>query len=420
MTWKHETSLGQARRAALRGARWRGARALLVLALGLALPVGPTALAAGFRGLYFDPPRGALEAYRVTFDGPAVLRVHEDLVKNHYFYLDFFGVGDPGADKDWALGGAGVFHVKQIYYRAQQVLRVVFYCRSDAWFSVRTLADATHEVLVRPIRYVDLAAARGRALEGSRKRVVLDPGHGGTPEQGQYHYGARASFLVGGRYVYEKELTLQIARRLQALIAATPNMDCVMTRDQDVYVSLDDRVARARAAHGDLFLSIHLNDSGPSDDHGGRGFEIYYLSDISKQADRALMALENEGVDLDDKLSSQGSLRDLVKQLAGEAMGARREESRQLCEVIDQEFRRLGPFREHDRGVKSALFRVLMNFDMPSALAECGFLDNPTEGRMLMEPAVQERIAALLFDGVNRYFAMQDADFRPTRARVGP
>jgi N-acetylmuramoyl-L-alanine amidase len=408
-----------------RAAAPTGRRALFLPAALAVLLVCGAAFAAeaplNFAGLSVLPPTGNLQSFRLEFGREPTLRVHDELNRQHLFYLDYYNVASPGADRDWTPAGDGVFRIKQIYYADQRVLRFVFYCRGDAWFAVQTRGGSIHEVQVRPIGYRPLAAAGAGtappAEAGSRKRIVIDPGHGGIPGQGKYHLGGKTSVRIDGRFVFEEEVTLAIAGKLEGLLKRTPNIDTVMTRSTNVYVSLEDRIDLARKAHGDLFLSIHTNESGSSS-KTARGFEVYYLSDGSKETNRELLLLENEGVDLGNSLSYQESLRDVMKQLANEAMGLRQAESQRFCESIDAEFKTQGPWPEFDRGVKSAPFRVLMNFEMPAALAECGFLDNPEEGRQLCKPEFQDRIAALLFNAINRYFAMEDPDFRPARIEI--
>lgn len=388
-----------------------------LLTLTVMLPAMAVAADAQLRDFVIEPVEGNEQVFQINFDRSPSLRVYDELLENRYFYIDFYQVADPGGDRDWSPSGAGVFHIKQIYYKDARVLRYVFYCRGDAWFAAQTRGGGSHEIRVRPIAYTNLDMVAG-ARSGVRKRVVIDAGHGGIPGQGRYHVGARTSREVNGRHYYEKEITLKIAEMLADMINKAPNLEAVMTRTEDVYVGLEERVDLARAAHGDMFVSIHLNATGTSSK--ARGFEIYYLSDGTRETNRELVALENEGVDLDDTLSHNETLRDLIRQLADEAMGLRQNESRRLCEVIGEEFRTQGPFVGNYRGVKSAPFRVLMNFEMPAVLAECGFLDHPEEGALLTKPEVQRQIAVLLFNGINRYFAMEDPSFRPTRVAVTP
>jgi N-acetylmuramoyl-L-alanine amidase len=249
-----------------------------------------------------------------------------------------------------------------------------------------------------------------------RKMVVIDPGHGGyEPGVAQ---GAQTSRRINGQHYHEKDVVLQIAQYLERYVKSAPNMDATMTRRSDTYVSLDRRIELANQAKGDLFISIHLNGTS-SRSKTARGFEIFYLTNEDRAVNRQLVAMENdEKVELDTQDSSGETLRELLRLLANEKFPQVQAASRNLCTVINEEFCKAGPFQAHNRGVKSEAFRVLLNFNMPAALAECGFIDNDDEARLLIQPAVQQQIAALLFNGINRYFATVDPKFKPHMVQV--
>ena len=354
--------------------------------------------------------------FNLKFDRLPQFVENYDLFEKHYFYLDCYGVAGPRDPVQWDLKSPLIFHVKRIFYPDSGVLRLVFYARPGVDVRVFThpLDASTHTVTFTPVRYLNLDRAASLA-QGSRKSIVVDAGHGGKPGQGRSPGGGRTSRKIESRHYNEKTITLGIAKRLQRLIDRAPNMDCVMTRGDDRYVSLGRRVEIAGQSQGDLFVSIHTNATSKRR-KTARGFEIYYLSVDSKNTNRHLLALENEyGEDMDENLASHEELRKILRSLADEKFRQRQRESRQLSIAIDDAFRREGPFRPYHRGVKSGAFRVLMNFHMPAVLAECGFLDHPSEARLLVQPAVQNKIAALLFNGINRYFAVTDPQFVPYR-----
>ncbi len=383
---------------------------LVVLALALvALAGAAPARAAALRSLTSETRAGE-QLFRLTFDRPVRAgRAVDSIPDRHYYYLEFFDV-DPGTNEQWNFPGA-VFHVKRLHFPAQRALQVVFYTRGDANFNVSPGPAQVIEIRVRPFLPLGGRVAPG----GTRKRVVIDPGHGGKPGDPEFHVGAATSRPVGGRTIYEKEITLQISQRLAALIRRAPNMEVLLTRTDDVYVSLPRRVEIAEQAGGDLFLSVHLNASD-SRRKTARGFEIYYLSDGSRQVNRHLLALENEyAIDMDDESSGHEEIREILRSLAGDKLAERKAESRELCEAIAAEFKAAGPWTDSHRGVKSMPFRVLINYVMPTALVELGFLDHPSDAALLVRPEVQDEIAALLFNGINRYFAMMDPQFTPLR-----
>lgn len=357
--------------------------------------------------------------FTIVFDRPVALRFHENLLEKRYMYMDAYGVTDPAETGQWDLSDAPVFHIKRLAYASQKVLRFVFYVRRDVRYDIpfRGRRVTRHQLRVEPIVYQDPEAASG-SVEGARKLVVIDPGHGCAPDDTVKSVGARTSRPIHGRHIYEKALVLQIARRLQEQLRTVPNLNCVLTRNTDTYVSLPDRIEVANRVGGDLFVSIHLNAQSKSR-KTARGFEIFFLSDGSKETDRQLVALENDyGLGTGQDMQDLDGLRRILRSLANDRLAEQQVNSRRACMAIGAEFKYFGPFRQHYRGIKSAPFRVLMNYNMPSVLVECGFLDTPAEAAALVQPVVQQRIATLLFNGINRYFAIQDARFIPHRSPV--
>jgi N-acetylmuramoyl-L-alanine amidase len=264
------------------------------------------------------------------------------------------------------------------------------------------------------LRAAAVGAANGAngGAGSSRKLVVIDPGHGGESA------GARTSVKIGGSHHLEKDLVLSIARRMVPFFEQSPNLSVILTRWDDRDVSLDDRIRIAEQADADLFVSIHLNAQS-SAKKTARGFEVYYLDDGARATNRHLESIENDrGVGAATRVASGGGLMAILNDLAGEKVAAFRAESRELGETIDQVFSRSGPFRSRTRGVKAANFRVLMNSEMPAVLAECGFIDHPEDAAMLVGPNGQDRVAALLFNSINHYFARVDPAFQAYLAPV--
>ncbi len=215
------------------------------------------------------------------------------------------------------------------------------------------------------------------------RRIAIDAGHGGAS------LGTRAA-----RGPVEKELTLDIARRLERLLAAS-SFETLMTRAADRDVPLKERARRANEAGADLFLSIHLNWL---EDPGARGIETYYAGTSDDPSVNRLAAAENR--------ESGYSLADLKPLLERIYTDVRQEESRQLAEVVQGAlFRSLAAAnpRLRDRGVKAAPFIVLITTEMPSVLAEVSCLSNAEEARLLAEPEYRQAIAEALAQGVRSY-----------------
>ncbi len=349
----------------------------------------------------------------------------DDFSAKGYYYVDFFNVRAPAEQADWGLDRSGLRHLRRVFYPDQKVLRFVFYAEpgTPPMIELRPAEPGeskskSFEVIIigggprfSPLTTLPGTGGSGGSAAtgdnpGSRKIVILDPGHGGKSS------GAQTSQRIRGRHLEEKDLVLQISGLLQTLLERTPNIDVRMTRTEDRYVSLQDRIDFAERSDGDLFMSVHLNATS-SRRKDARGFEIYYLSDGTRATNRELEALENDhNIELNGKISGGESLKTILADLAGTKLLERRRESYELCRVAEHIFSRAGPFSGHSRGVKSANFQVLMNFEMPAVLVECGFIDNPAEAARLVRPEVQREIAILLFNAINLYFARTDPDFR--------
>jgi N-acetylmuramoyl-L-alanine amidase len=225
--------------------------------------------------------------------------------------------------------------------------------------------------------------------------VVLDPGHGGTET------GAEGKKGAGGTPgIYEKDITLDIARRLKALLQGQPGINVLLTREDDALVALDDRTALANQNHADLFVSIHVN-SAPRRD--ARGAETYFLSYAVKDDDvRTLAAIENNAAGVDkEKLGQAPEGLELV--LWDLAQSQYLQESGELAGSIQKELNEALGAR--NRGVRQAPFRVLMGATMPAVLVEVGFISNPAEETSLATEEYRDKIAQALSRAVTGFLA---------------
>ncbi|MCB2155510.1 N-acetylmuramoyl-L-alanine amidase [bacterium] len=242
--------------------------------------------------------------------------------------------------------------------------------------------------------------------------IVIDPGHGGK------HRGGLGK--INGRTISEAEVTLPIAQKLERLLAADPMFVPQLTRKSDVYVGLRERTRRAEHFSGDLFLSIHMNAvSGKSAAKTARGFELWTWS--SKPADRAatkyLAELENEEGGGDLSNASDRAM-PVLNQMMRDALEMQALESERAAKALETAFMRDSYFKSHYRGIKSARFKVLENYNMPSVLLEVGFITHPTEVRQLASSTFQDRVARHMYDAIVSYFQTTDPAFRTARASV--
>ncbi len=214
--------------------------------------------------------------------------------------------------------------------------------------------------------------------------VVIDAGHGGH-DQGTH---SKSGLL-------EKDLVLDISKRLAALLRTSTGTEVIMTRTDDTYLSLEDRTRIANDAHADLFLSVHVNSS-PLKSVGG--VEAYFLNFSASREDLDLATRENATAD-----STIFDFKDVVSKIA---LRAKIDESRefavQLQKVLQKEV--AGQNKDaKDRGVKRAPFVVLIGAEMPAVLAEVGFVSNARDEELLETDEHRDRIAEALFEGITAY-----------------
>jgi N-acetylmuramoyl-L-alanine amidase len=215
------------------------------------------------------------------------------------------------------------------------------------------------------------------------RRVVLDPGHGGS------NVGTVAP---GG--LPEKVITLDIAERLRQLLE-DHGYDVVMTREADETKSLKKRGDMANDAGGDIFLSIHVNWIELQEI---RGIETFYLGPSDDPYVTKLAATENQG--------SGYSLADFRGILERVYADVRQKESRELARAVQgalyDSLNKVNP-TVRNRGVKSAPFGVLVQTEMPAILAEVSCLSNALEARLLAMPSYRQLLAEALFSGIDAY-----------------
>jgi len=242
------------------------------------------------------------------------------------------------------------------------------------------------------------AASRRRAAQGmSRQVIVIDPGHGGIDP---------GAIGVGG--VYEKHITLAAARQVKARLEKGGRYQVVLTRDRDVFISLRDRVAIARKAKGDLFISLHADSNA---NHGTRGLSVYTLSEKASDREAGLLADKENKADIiagmdftSESPEVTGILIDLAQR---ESMNLSAQYAALLVGETERRVRIL------DNTHRFAGFAVLKAPDIPSVLMEMGYLSNPAEERLLQQASYRDKIAEAVARSVDRYFSQTQNAQRP-------
>lgn len=221
------------------------------------------------------------------------------------------------------------------------------------------------------------------------RTIAIDAGHGG------HDPGA-----IGRSGLQEKNITLDVAKRLERLVREKLDCNVVMTRDRDVFIPLEERPAIARTKGADIFVSVHVNANRKRQ---ARGIETY-IQGLNATDRDAMATAARENATTTKKLSELDD--EVEKMLKGLVMRSDDNDSVHLAHAVQNSLiGAMKPVQGHvvNLGVKRAFFYVLINTEMPSILAEVGFISNPDEERMLKKPAYRQKIAEALFEGIKQY-----------------
>ena len=224
--------------------------------------------------------------------------------------------------------------------------------------------------------------------------IALDPGHGG-----------RDPGAIGKRGTREKDVALSVAKKMKTLINRESGYRAVLTREADRFVSLRNRVKKAREAEADIFISLHA-DSFHSPNVKGASVYALSLRGASSEAARWIAKKENSsdligGISLDDKDDLIASV------LLDLSQTATIQDSLELGSDV---LRHLGKVsRLNNKKVQQAGFAVLKAPDMPSILIETAFLSNPSEEKKLRNPKHQHKLAKAVFSGIKKHLKNRQA-----------
>lgn len=230
-----------------------------------------------------------------------------------------------------------------------------------------------------------------------RPVVVVDPGHGGVDP------GA-----IGVSGIYEKTLTLQVARQLKQVLERTGRYQVVLTREKDIFVPLRDRVAKARAAGADLFLSLHADAIA---DPSVAGLSVYTLSEKASDKEAAALADKENKVDLIAGLDLSHESPEVTNILIDLAQRETMNLSAGFASDMVDEIARVTKLLRNTH--RFAGFAVLKAPDVPSVLIELGYLSNQREEQLLRTPEYRAKLTDALARSVDRYFLNVQKAQRP-------
>jgi len=219
--------------------------------------------------------------------------------------------------------------------------------------------------------------------------VVIDPGHGGKDP------GA-----IGPNGTRESNVALAIGLRLAEYFNNASDMQAILTRDDNTFVVLRDRMEYARKFKADLFISIHAD---ALDNPRVKGASIYTLSleGASNEASKILAKRENKDSSIGE-VPLSGKDADIVSLLTDLSQNVSMEASKEVGSIILNELAKVGSIRK--KKVQQAGFLVLKSPDVPSVLIETTFISNPNEEKKLKSRSYQSKLAQAIFQGARNYF----------------
>ena len=273
----------------------------------------------------------------------------------------------------------------------------VYYLPTESFFGIiQNLSDfSSIKYKNNVIRFTSISAdkkivkknvdLRSEKEKWEFKTIVIDAGHGGKDP------GA-----VGYRGTKEKDIALDVAKRLEKKLSKNMNVKIIMTRDEDVFLKLSERTKIANESNGNLFISIHTN---AAEDRRASGFETFLIGPNKNEAAVRVAARENAVLELEGINGKKLTNEDLIQ--ATIAQSAFASKSEQFASMVQKEIKKR--VQSRDRGVKQAGFYVLMGASMPNVLVELGFISNPSEEKKLRSPQYRDQLATAIYRAVEQY-----------------
>ncbi|MEP7122220.1 MAG: N-acetylmuramoyl-L-alanine amidase [Byssovorax sp.] len=308
--------------------------------------------------------------------------------KDARIYLDLARVNARGIARETPVGG--VVHRVRVAANGGGT-RVVMDLAASLYRRIFYLPDPFRVVIDLGTRPPSTGEKQGAAGVREVRRIAIDPGHGGNDA------GA-----VGPTGLREKDVTLDIAHRVAPLLAHELKIETLLTRDNDVYVPLDLRAARANAFHADLFVSIHCN---ASENGKATGVQTFVLDEAREGSAARLAARENAQRSLKDD-DVKGA--DLSLILANLNVGDMTARSRHVADLLQRAA--LGSLLPRypdtkDQGIKTAGFYVLVGAEMPAVLFETAFISNPDDEGRLATADYRQKLADSIANAIKAYKA---------------
>ncbi len=260
----------------------------------------------------------------------------------------------------------------------------------DDWPAGLEPLQVVRDTTNRTGRYTDMLAGLGMPMADlfnlRIQTIVIDPGHGGIDPGATGHQGLK-----------EKDVVLDIAKRLRDKLTSSGKYRVLLTREDDRKVYLKERVAFAKEHRADLFISIHIN-SLPDEVRHVNYVETYYFGPHTDQRSLDLAEQENRESDY-----LMGDFREVIARI-GDTL--KTEESKQLAGSIHR--RLYSSLKRHNRDLmdarsKTGPFMVLLGVEVPSVLVEVSCISNKAEETRLSKPEYRDNVASYLETGIIEY-----------------
>lgn len=375
-----------------------------------AVPVFPSALVTEMRS-WSNPDYSRVS---VTLDREVKFAYHK-LRRDHTVnlpervYIDISGARVAPGVKDIPIGD-GLLKMARVGQFRPDVVRVVLDIESIKEYKIFPLSDPFRIIIdVRGERRTEISrleesiqasepepdirkeavgeedkAVSAKGKPGKVRRIVVDPGHGG------HDPGA-----VGPGGIREKDIVLEIGKKLARKIRHEMGIDVVMTRSTDIFIPLEERTAIANKVNADLFVSIHANASL---NKSTAGIETYYLN-LAKTDKAARVAARENNTSLEKVGLLQSILFDLMANYKiNDSARLADDVQKSLCDRVAKKYA-----GARNLGVKQGPFYVLVGATMPSILVEVAFISNEHEAELLGSQEYQETTASGILMGIRNY-----------------
>jgi N-acetylmuramoyl-L-alanine amidase len=330
--------------------------------------------------IYHDPEKMEV---KIPVGGHVVTREHN--LKDRLFY-DLEGVSLSGSTKAISVNHKTIKQIRLGQF-TPNTARVVFDLKKLKEHSKKKVKEENGQEYL--VFHLNASRVNHEKIFKNKstpefKIIAIDPGHGGDDP------GA-----IGPRGTQEKDIALQISRRLKIQMEKHQGVKVFLTRDEDVFIPLEERTQIANEKKADLFLSIHCNANAKPD---LRGIQTFFLDTMKDTYDRKLAAREN-AVSLEKVSDLEMILLDLANR-------ENHEHSSRLAGLVQNRMVKHMSSRYkrvNDLGVRTAVFLVLFHAEMPSVLIETSFISNRDEEQRLKKKDYQEELARSISQGVKAY-----------------